>query len=117
MICPTRQPELKFRSLACNLLCPLLLILFSAGPSFGQATKNFSHADTLRGGYGPGRNDWNLIHYDLSFRVNPIDKSIQGNNLISYIDKGVTSMQVDLQQPLMIDSIVWIYKNSSWQLP
>jgi len=92
----------------------LLILLLMSLSSFGQS---FSRQDSLRGGYSRGRNDWDLLHYELSFRIDPLKKSIEGNNRIRYIDKGVTRMQIDLQAPLSIDSIRWIHDNQLWDLP
>ena len=64
------------------------------------------HADTLRGSYGPGRDWWNVSKYDLHVNFNIADSSISGYNTISFkVFKKGALMQIDLQQPLIIDSI------------
>lgn len=72
----------------------------------------FTHADTLRGSNGPGRSWWNATHYDLSVKFDEKNKTISGCNVISFTslvhpEKTIArKMQIDLQEPLLIDSIV-----------
>ncbi|HEY3746446.1 MAG TPA: M1 family metallopeptidase [Gemmatimonadaceae bacterium] len=67
----------------------------------------FTHADTLRGSNTPERAWWDVTFYDLHVRVNPADSSISGYNAITYsVSKKAREMQIDLQMPLVVDSIV-----------
>jgi aminopeptidase N len=67
----------------------------------------FTHADTLRGSNTPERAWWDVAFYDLHVKVNPADSSITGSNVITYrILKPAREMQIDLQMPLVVDSIV-----------
>ncbi len=67
----------------------------------------FSHADTIRGSNTPERAWWDATFYDLHVKVNPADSSIAGYNAISYrVLKKAREMQIDLQLPLLVDSIV-----------
>lgn len=91
-----------------------LLLLF---PLVNVTGQSFNRQDSLRGGYGPGRNDWNLLHYELSFRIDPVEKKIEGSNRIRYLDMGVRWMQIDLQEPLLIDSIHWSNHGDIRKLP
>jgi len=69
--------------------------------------RSFSHADTLRGSNGPGRSWWDASFYDLHVTVNPADSSIRGYNSITYrVLEPATRMQLDLQLPLEVDSMV-----------
>jgi aminopeptidase N len=73
--------------------------------SFAQ---DFTHADTLRGSNGPGRSWWNATKYNLHVTFNLSDSSISGYNIISYkelMKKHPDFFQIDLQEPMMIDSI------------
>lgn len=93
---------------ACCLFIFSFLLFTSA---FGQPLKQsnrFTHADTLRGTYGPGRDWWDVLKYDLHVKFNIGDSSISGYNAmqVKVLKKG-TTMQVDLQEPLMIDSILY----------
>ncbi|MEO9021560.1 MAG: M1 family metallopeptidase [Ginsengibacter sp.] len=74
--------------------------------SFAQ---NFTHADTLRGSNGPGRAWWNATKYDLHVTFNFKDSSISGYNVISYkelVKRHPDFFQIDLQEPMIIDSVV-----------
>jgi aminopeptidase N len=74
-----------------------------------QDTTRYTRADTLRGSNGPGRAWWDIQFYDVHVRVNPADSSIMGRNGITYRvleAPGSVGMQIDLQPPLEIDSII-----------
>ena len=64
--------------------------------------------DTLRGSNGPGRDWWDVKHYDLRFRVDYNSKKIWGDNIIEFyaLKPGKEKkMQIDLQEPMKIESI------------
>jgi aminopeptidase N len=86
-------------------LCSLAL---AVSPLFAQEPKPaFTHADTIRGSNTPERAWWDAAFYDLHVKVNPADSSISGYNAITYrILKTAREMQIDLQMPLVVDSIV-----------
>ncbi len=87
----------------------LSIIQFSITYSFSQTfgeKKVFTHADTLRGSIGPGRMLWDVLHYEITVKPDFTNKTIQGKNTITYTDSGVSTMQLDLQEPMMIDSII-----------
>jgi aminopeptidase N len=72
-----------------------------------RAPKTFTHADTLRGSNGPGRAWWDAAFYDLHVAISPGDSSIRGYNAITYRVLGpAKEMQIDLQVPLEVDSIL-----------
>jgi D-alanyl-D-alanine dipeptidase len=72
-----------------------------------QDTMRYTHADTLRGSNGAARAWWDVQFYDLHTRVNPADSSISGWNGITYrVLQPAREMQIDLQLPLQVDSIV-----------
>jgi aminopeptidase N len=71
--------------------------------------KPFTHADTLRGSITPQRAWWDVLRYDIWVKPDYGTKSIQGQVTISYKKtawpkEAKHNMQVDLQQPLIIDS-------------
>ena len=71
--------------------------------SFAQA---YTHADTLRGSNGAGRSWWNATKYDLHVKFNLEDSTISGYNIISFkTSKPGLIMQIDLQEPMVIDSV------------
>lgn len=66
----------------------------------------FTHADTLRGSNGPGRDWWDALKYDIHVTFDLGDSTISGYNIIDFkvLKKGAT-IQIDLQEPLIVDSI------------
>ena len=68
----------------------------------------FTRQDTLRGSNGRGRSWWDVQHYSLSFSIDTATKSIKGSNTIlaKIIDTPADSLQLDLQEPLELDSII-----------
>ncbi|MDA1080943.1 MAG: hypothetical protein O2973_04565 [Gemmatimonadetes bacterium] len=71
-----------------------------------SGARRYTHADSLRGGNGPGRSWWDATFYDLHVAVSPTDSSIRGWNGITYrVLTESQVMQVDLQPPLVVDSI------------
>jgi aminopeptidase N len=99
----------KLRKAAKTILA-LSIIQLSIIHSFSQPlkqSKGFTHADTLRGTYGPTRDWWDVLKYDLHVKFNLSDSSISGYNVISIKQKRVgKEMQIDLQEPMIIDSII-----------
>lgn len=82
----------------------LLFLLFSAS-LFSQ--HEFTRQDTLRGTITPERAWWDLQHYHLDIFVNPADSTISGKNTVTYkVLEPHQRMQIDLQPPLRIDSVM-----------
>ncbi|MGE5802157.1 MAG: M1 family metallopeptidase [Gemmatimonadota bacterium] len=72
-----------------------------------QDTTRYTHADTLRGSNGPARAWWDAQFYDLHVALSLRDSSISGWNRITYrVLQPGREMQIDLQPPLVIDSVV-----------
>ncbi len=84
-----------------SIICTLFLLFASAQ----EKKPKFTRADTLRGSLNAER-AYNVLRYDISITPDFENKSIQGKNTITYIDSGLTIMQIDLQVPLEIDSII-----------
>ena len=81
-----------------------------------QTPAGFTHADTLRGSNGPARAWWDAEFYDLHVRVNPSDSSITGQNGITYrVLQPATEMQLDLQAPLEVDSVLQRGRRLAWR--
>jgi len=86
--------------LSCLMLAPF-------ARSLAQEPPPYTHADTLRGSNGPQRAWWDVTFYDLHVRVRPADSSIVGWNGITYrVLQPGQEMQIDLQVPLEVDSIM-----------
>ena len=87
---------------SCLATSPVMLAAQAALPVF-------THADTIRGSNTPQRAWWDVAFYDLHVKVNPADSSISGYNAITYRvlkPAPAREMQIDLQMPLVVDSIV-----------
>src|SRR6476469_1542099 len=70
----------------------------------------FTHADTLRGSITPQREWWDVMHYDVQVQPDFATKSIKGKTTITYRvveDKHSEYIQIDLQQPLQVDTIFY----------
>lgn len=70
--------------------------------------------DTLLGSVTPERRWWDVLHYDLQIQPYFDTRRMSGSNCITYkvVDTGSGLMQIDLQQPLIIDSVI-LDKNTS----
>ena len=101
-----------------NLLALVALLITQI--SFAQLMEKktvFTHADTLRGSLNPQRTWWDVLRYDLTVKPDFDSKTIEGKTVIEFKtvynavdlprDKTIEflRMQIDLQQPLIIDSI------------
>jgi aminopeptidase N len=69
-----------------------------------------THQDTLRGSIGNGRIGWDVLHYEITVKPDYLTKSIVGENILRFFDRGVKTMQLDLQMPMLIDSIISVNK-------
>jgi aminopeptidase N len=95
------------RTLVISALAVGVFSIGSRDAGAQRAPRRFTHADTLRGSDGPGRAWWDATFYDLHVAVSPGDSSIRGWNAITYrVLKPSTEMQIDLQAPLEVDSMV-----------
>lgn len=72
-----------------------------------KETNLFTRQDSLRGSITKERSWWDLKQYRLNVRVNPIDSTITGSNVIRYkVLEEYQIMQTDLQTPLVISRVV-----------
>src|SRR6267378_1612649 len=71
------------------------------------AVKEPTHADLLRGAYGPYRANNDLLFYHLDVRVDPDKKFISGTNTIRFkmLQDG-SRIQLELYPSLQIDKIM-----------
>ncbi|HEY8690055.1 MAG TPA: M1 family metallopeptidase [Chitinophagaceae bacterium] len=94
-----------------------VIIIFIFYSAFSVA--QYTHADTLRGSNGPARSWWDVTKYDLHVKFNLDDSTIGGFNNISYkvVKKELKNgniLQIDLQEPLVLDSILMTYTVSEY---
>ncbi|MBC7937155.1 MAG: M1 family metallopeptidase [Rhizobacter sp.] len=91
------------------------LILCYAGKSFAQPLNKkevLTRQDTLRGSIGEGRMRWDVLHYDVTVQPDYNTKTIKGKNILRFYDNGAKLMQIDMQQPMIIDSIIRDHNSS-----
>jgi len=63
--------------------------------------------DTLRGSITAEREWWDLTYYHLDLKVQPEKKFISGSNTVGYrVLKNNNIMQIDLQEPMKITSVI-----------
>lgn len=69
--------------------------------------KAYTRADTLRGSNGSGRSWWDVRRYHLSVAFDMDTKEISGSNQVFFhlVGKPGDSMQIDLQEPMELDSV------------
>ena len=88
----------------------LFLIFYSlcinAFSQLGDKKNVFTHADTLRGSNGIYRQKWDVLHYDITVEPDYNNKTIVGNNTMQFYDNGAQLMQIDLQEPMILDSVM-----------
>ncbi|MBC9910082.1 M1 family metallopeptidase [Chitinophaga varians] len=81
------------------------MALLTAGTVSAQ--QHFTKADTLRGSITRERSWWDVTSYDLHVQVHLEDSTFSGFNTITYkVLKPDSVMQIDLQEPMVIDSIL-----------
>lgn len=81
-----------------------------------NTTFAFSRQDSLSGQNGIGRKWWDVRHYALGVDLDTATTSINGINIITavIIDRPHDSLQLDLQQPLVLDSVFVDGKKADW---
>ena len=87
---------------------PVLLFFDESLVNPGEARYTFDRADTLRGTYGPFRENNDLLTYALDIRVDVGEKFITGVNAIGFrmLEDG-TRIQLDLFENMSVDSILF----------
>ena len=91
----------------------MISFLFCTSPSRSQPLQkknSFTRQDSLRGSIGKERAWWDVQHYAVQVEPDFNSKTIKGKTTIQYkVLPGRQSdyMQIDLQQPLVIDSLFY----------
>lgn len=90
----------------------VLLVFFLQSLLHAQAKspKPFTRADTLRGSLNENRIWWDVKRYDLEVTPDFNTKTISGRNTIKFSGKAGRLMQIDLHQPLIMDSVLLLGK-------
>ena len=88
-----------------NILC-CFIFLCSGIYAQTETKAAYTHADTVRGSISPERSWWNVLKYDLTVKPDFDSRTISGTTIIQFsVVKAGKVMQIDLQNPLEIDSI------------
>jgi aminopeptidase N len=96
----------------------IMLSPFLTQAQLGNDKNKFTKADTLRGSLNENRDWWDVLRYDIEVKPDYKQKTIEGKCVIQYkhvkpVKKNseLLVMQIDLQQPLIVDSILIRYKH------
>ncbi len=100
----------------------IIFFPFLVQAQLGDDKKTFTKADSLRGSLNENRDWWDVLRYDIEVKPDYESKTIHGKTTIvfqgskdekmkkrfinSLLHKDTLRMQIDLQQPLIIDSIL-----------
>lgn len=88
----------------------LLLIVIPVFTNAQEEKVEFTRADTLKGSINSERIWWDVQKYDITIEPDFKKKSTIGKNIITYKvvkEEHSPYMQIDLQEPLRIDSIIY----------
>lgn len=98
---------MKLRLNHCLLYVLFLLIsVDTKAQNFENERTSFSHADSVRGTYGSSRDWWDVLKYDLHVNFDSNEKTVTGQNIIQIkAIKAGKILQVDLQEPMKLDSV------------
>ncbi len=72
-----------------------------------NTTFAYTHADSLLGGNGRGRDWWDVQKYVLKVEFDTMNQSIKGSVFIDLkvLDQAKDSIQIDMQEPMVIDNV------------
>jgi len=84
-----------------------VFLLLQTGSSYLFAQeKEITRQEMLRGSITPGREWWDVLHYDLKVQFLPETRRLKGSNEITFKTlKPGDKMQIDLQPPLAITKV------------
>jgi aminopeptidase N len=83
----------------------LFVFVCNSNAQLSENKNSFTHEDTLRGSNGAYRQKWDVLQYNITVKPNYIEKTIAGNCEMTFRDGGATIMQIDLQEPMQLDSV------------
>lgn len=86
-----------------------LMVLYILYNTFSISAQTvYTRQDSLRGYLSPLRSCMDIHFYDLSLRIDPIEKSLKGHNQIHYTATEThDKIQLDLFSNLILDSVLW----------
>jgi aminopeptidase N len=94
-----------------------IAILFSIFGIFNiSAQETTTRKDSLHGGLRIERTCFDVLHYDLNIKINPVEKSIVGFNVITFrVIQNTSKIQLDLFENMKIDSIIFNKKKLQYK--
>ena len=104
----------NFANIKTQIILFLMLFstFFTAQKGFSQISPQktvlFTAQDSLRGSLSPLRTCFDVTYYDISLRVVPSEKKINGKNTIHYlVNNDFKKIQLDLFENLIIEKILY----------
>ena len=94
--------------------CTTILLASCAGSQPLTKIGGFTQQDSLRGSIGRGRAGWDVLKYDISVKPDINNKTISGVNEITLYDSGFYYLQIDLQEPMQLDSAFFENKKTAF---
>lgn len=89
------------------MLMVTVFVSFQCKAQLFNQKKPFTQQDTLRGSISAERAWWNVLRYDVTVEPDYDTKTIKGTVAINFKTTAAGQlMQIDLQEPLLIDSII-----------
>jgi len=100
-----RKPVHPIRSIFC---CLLTIFVYMPHAGLFAQSKDFTRADSLRGSLNAERSWWDVTHYAITVAPEFRTRRISGNVRMTFRVTGTGNrMQIDLQEPMIIDGIGW----------
>lgn len=90
-----------------SLLICLAAVAAHAQLGTGKRPPAFTNDDSLRGSLNPYRSWWDAKHYDVWVEPDYDTKTIKGKVILGFEGTAGGRMQLDLQQPMQLDSVFW----------
>ena len=101
-----------------NRFILLLALLAYACTGYAQVNNHFTHEDTLRGALNPLRL-YDVKYYDLHLYVNTVDKTVSGENKISFLAQtDLDSIQIDFaagMQVIDVQNFSYLQANKNFE--
>ena len=95
-------------SVLAKFITSMICFYFYVGVALAQLSTKpqiLTRADTLRGTDGLFRQKWNVLHYEITVQPDYASKTIEGKSIMKFYDEGAGLMQIDLQVPMILDSV------------
>jgi len=86
-------------------LISLIAVACHSQPVYNRPV--FTRDDSLRGSLNANRTWWNVLRYDLEVAPDFDSHTLRGRNTIKFYGSAGKLMQIDIQQPLIVDSVLF----------